>query len=768
MATKFVSPGVFTQEIDQSFLAQGVAGIGGALIGTTLKGPAFVPTVVTDLNDFVAKFGDVDPDKQMTYAAKNYLKNNSTLTIVRVLGHDDGTSVTPGCDKTTSAITDGISALCVLHHSGSPSAIKITGLTTSEFGVEATYNGSKVFMATASFLTSSANYVEKVLNADPRLIATYGHYIYANYKYARAAASATANWQLENLTNHEDDYQMNYTSGSTAWVKSQLLGGNEFNMFRLHTHTHGKATNEDFKVTVANVKQSPNAASTPYGTFDVIVRSFSDTDQRVVTLESFIGCTMDPDSPNYVLRRIGDGHEEFDTSQRKFVSYGLYPARSKYVWVELATNVNLPKEALPWGFRGYKHMTFVSGAAAPSMPYTISQLDKNGNTDGNVCWGVSFVSGGIADRMRARPKNATSTASDTDFSLTNLSATYSSTGRQVWYYNSSIPAYLNHQPIASSASLYKFTLPFEGGFDGWDFTVNDPLYLSNTVGDSDIGVVALKRAIDTLSNPDTVDINVLAIPGVHNLAVTDYARLMVSNRSDVFYIMDVTGSSIAEVVQGVQNREIDDNYTSCYYPDLKFNDRINNKMVRVAPSVAMMGAIAYNDRVGQVFFAPAGLNRGGLNQFDIVDVYDRLTYQDRDTLYSNRINPIATFPSEGIACWGQKTLQVKPSALDRVNVRRLLIYAKKTIASAAKYLLFEPNNPQTWQRFLNTVNPILDKIRQDQGLIQFKVVMDSTVNTPDLIDRNIMTGKIFLRPTKAAEFIDLSFIITNSGVAFEE
>jgi len=151
-----------------------------------------------------------------------------------------------------------------------------------------------------------------------------------------------------------------------------------------------------------------------------------------------------------------------------------------------------------------------------------------------------------------------------------------------------------------------------------------------------------------------------------------------------------------------------------------------------------------------------------------VDVADRLTYAERSDLYENRINPIASFPVEGIVVFGQKTLQVKPSALDRVNVRRLLIYAKKLIASAAKYLLFEPNNTNNWQRFLNTVNPILDKIRQDQGIERFKVVMDSTTNTPDLIDRNISTGKIFLQPTKSTEFIDLAFIITSSGVSFEE
>jgi phage tail sheath protein FI len=262
--------------------------------------------------------------------------------------------------------------------------------------------------------------------------------------------------------------------------------------------------------------------------------------------------------------------------------------------------------------------------------------------------------------------------------------------------------------------------------------------------------------------------NLLALPGIHNLKVVDKARSVVNDRQDAMFVMDVTGSTVAEVIGNLKNREIDDNYTACYYPDLKLNDRSANKMVRVSPSVAVMGAISFSDRVGQVFFAPAGLNRGGLGQFDIVDVADRLNFQDRNDLYDNRINPIATFPNEGIVVFGQKTLQIKASALDRINVRRLLIFAKKTIASAAKLLVFEPNNPATWQRFVNVVNPILEKVRQDQGIERFRVVMDTTTNTADLVDRNIMTGKIFLQPTKSAEFIDLSFIITNAGVSFGE
>ena len=355
--------------------------------------------------------------------------------------------------------------------------------------------------------------------------------------------------------------------------------------------------------------------------------------------------------------------------------------------------------------------------------------------------------------------------SDTDFSLSFVTASYLN-GRQVYAYNPNLAANLQQTPVYQSASLYKFTVPLRGGHDGWDIRVYDPLYLNNTDDETVLGVVSVKRAIDALANPDYVDMNMLSIPNQDNLKVTDYARTMVNNRQDAFYVMDVTGASVSEVVGQLAARQIDDNYSVCYYPDIKIEDKINKKMVRVKPSVLVPAAVAYNDRTAQPWFAPAGLNRGSLKQFDAKDVLDRLNIDDRNTLYDNRVNPIATFPDSGISIWGQKTLQTKPSALDRVNVRRLLIFAKTTIASAAKYLVFEPNNPATWDRFVKMVNPILKRVQQDQGLNRFKVVMDTTTNTADVVDRNAMVGKIFLEPTKAGEFIDLSFVITAQGVTF--
>lgn len=778
MAT-LLSPGVDTVEVDQSFVETGAPAPGLVLIGRTGKGPAFYPTTVQNFDQFAAVFGPLDPDLQLPYAARNYLENATALTVVRVLGHDDGTSASSGytvggvigiSDTSGSNSVTG-SILAVIHHSGAFSGVSVAGVSgdSNKF----TFVVGTKFAATASFVTSSDDYIGKVLNTDPTLYETYGHYLHEVYRYQKQAASSS--WHaVQTLSASHRDFLRDFEGGKTTWIKSQVLGGLEYDVMRFHTLGHGRATNDDVKVTIANIKPAVAPNVYPYGTFDVIVRRFDDTDLRPVVLERFTQLSLDEDSPNFILRRIGDTVESFDTTQRKFiVTGGTYPNRSRYIRAELAAT-NYPAESLPWGFRGYPKMRFSGSATAgvgankvPDLPYVASMNDGNGTFNENISWGIQFVSGGIVDRMRAFPDIPTVdlalSGTDSDFSMKSLSGTYENGTLRYWY-NSSYTAYA---PVFASGSWQKFTVPLYGGFDGWDLRVADPLYLGNSVGDTNIGVVSAKRAVDCVANPDLFDMNLIAAPGIHNLKVTDKIRTMVNSRKDVLYVMDITGSSVDEAIDSLKNREIDDNYTAAYYPDLRIRDAVNNRNVRVAPSVGVVGAIAYNDRTAQPFFAPAGMDRGVLKKFGVVDLIDRLGIDDRDKLYQNRINPITTFPQVGVTIFGNKTLQIRSSALDRINVRRLLILAKKTVAEVARNLVFEPNNTNTWQRFVSKVNPILERIRQDQGINRFKVVMDSTTNKPDMIDKNEMRGKIFLEPTRAAEYVSVDFVITPTGVTFQ-
>jgi phage tail sheath protein FI len=239
---------------------------------------------------------------------------------------------------------------------------------------------------------------------------------------------------------------------------------------------------------------------------------------------------------------------------------------------------------------------------------------------------------------------------------------------------------------------------------------------------------------------------------------------MVEERNDCFYIMDSTSQNDSITQVTTQSDAVDSNMAATYYPWVKTIDINTNKLISVPPSVLLPGVFAANDRVAAEWFAPAGLNRGGL--VGAVSVLNRLTQSEKDSLYEAKVNPIVQFPGQGIVVFGQKTLQDKPSALDRINVRRLLLTVRKYIASTSRYLVFEQNTSETRNRFLNIVNPYLESIQQRQGLYAFRVVMDETNNTPDVIDRNIMKGAIFLQPTKTAEFIQIDFNILPTGAAF--
>tara|TARA_R110000737_G_scaffold91706_1_gene124277 strand:- start:14 stop:748 length:735 start_codon:yes stop_codon:yes gene_type:complete len=236
------------------------------------------------------------------------------------------------------------------------------------------------------------------------------------------------------------------------------------------------------------------------------------------------------------------------------------------------------------------------------------------------------------------------------------------------------------------------------------------------------------------------------------------------SRGDNLAIIDLSdfGKNIAEVT--TEASSVDSSYAATYWPWLQTIDPNTGEQVWVPASTMIPGVYAFNDNSSEAWFAPAGLNRGGLST--VLRAERKLTNGNRDTLYTNNVNPIATFPNAGVVVFGQKTMQKKASALDRVNVRRLLIELKSYISQVADVLVFQQNTMATRNDFLSQVNPYLESVQQRQGLYAFKVVMDDSNNTPDVIDRNQMVGQIYLQPTKTAEFIYLDFNILPTGATF--
>jgi hypothetical protein len=307
------------------------------------------------------------------------------------------------------------------------------------------------------------------------------------------------------------------------------------------------------------------------------------------------------------------------------------------------------------------------------------------------------------------------------------------------------------------------------------YTSSIPVVASGSFGGaagSNCGVYGLSNSdytssISLLGNVDEFKFNIITTPGITattgNEVITSITN-MATDRGDCIAIVDMSafGNNVATVINNATS--VDSSYAATYYPWIQISAPNTGKLTWVPPSTIIPSVYAYNDRVGAPWFAPAGFTRGGLS---VIQAERKLSPSDRDTLYAGKVNSLATFPGQGVVAYGQKTLQKKASALDRINVRRLLIELKSYIGQVANGLVFEQNTAATRNRFLRQVNPYLDSIQQRQGLYAYKVVMDDSNNTADVIDRNQLLGQIFIQPTRTAEFIILDFNVTPTGATFE-
>ena len=341
----------------------------------------------------------------------------------------------------------------------------------------------------------------------------------------------------------------------------------------------------------------------------------------------------------------------------------------------------------------------------------------------------------------------------------------------------------------------KFHMPLVGGCDGVNITEADPFNnstrtLSGKTTRNSYAYASVDRAIELIRDPEVVEHNLAVMPGITNTALTLKLVQKCESRADSLAIIDLPdvykppheakcetfadriGTNPDKAAKALKQRQINSSYGASYYPWVKIRDDENTREVWVPPSVVALGVMAYTEQRDEVWFAPAGFNRGGLNEgnagIPVLQVSEQLMSKQRDALYESNINPIASFVTEGLVIFGQKTLQSTPSALDRINVRRLLIFVKKEISRIANGLLFDQNVPATWNRFLGQVNPFLQSVKTRLGLSDFKVILDNTTTTPDLVDRNVMYAKIFLKPARAIEFIAVDFVITNTGASFDD
>jgi len=1086
---KFVSPGIFINEIDNSQVPKQGAGIGPVIIGRTLRGPAMRPIQIESFADFIETFGEpvaggVAGDvwregsrlgpTYAAYAAQAYLRNASPITFVRLLGdtHPDATSasVKAGWSVTSAAATwsstagnkgapgayglyiangsegqawaDGetykASLAAILYVKNGAVALKgrcvgggatsaAAGEGTEAIGVwvrsdgpdnqfrlkvantpGASYSASRtsnVEEIAFNFTKTSRLYVRKVLNTNPVLCngqltgttaqkayflgPTFDRHLAEMQDGLTTAASSTAAQPVSGqyacllpLSTAAASWESSLTPAISPWIISQHNGDPSLyntqsnamlegtttvedlgieKLFRFYSLYSGSWESRNLKISIYDIK-APTDEFNPYGSFSVMIRRASDTDAAPQIVERYSSCNLNPASPNFIARMIGDMESIWDDDDKRYVNHGLYPNQSRFLRVKLATAVeagSADARLLPYGFLGpachkpvfgehtssgapntwsirapsaHKKFPNVFGGAStldaddaaynPAESGTLNNsvnnvgmgdvtfwdADNDGTyTDAAGDFGENKCYAGIGTTVNANknfevllvhpilgmrkdtkdttlssPKDAffgietTEFGSDTIFDdsygdmvgygkygIASTSADACSVDDESMYQfiftlddiryspgvavsdargsNESDSKPKNFEWVAGShacpslnsdstaaafpvpkgqtsltgytpttgvrnpyaileAGCDAFTLPLTGGHDGIDILEANPFQYSKSnandnlpqAGDTAMdhyAINSVKKAIDSVSDPEVVEYNLMAAPGLVQPSITNHMVSTCENRGDALAVIDIEEDycppnisegkdeaarmpDVDKAITQMRMRSLNSSYGCCFFPWVQIADTMSGRVLWAPPSVAALGTMASSTKKSELWFAPAGFTRGGLTDgaagIPVNGVRLRLNSKERDKLYEANINPIAQFPAEGIVIFGQKTLQLTASALDRINVRRLMIYLKKEISRMAKTILFDQNVKTTWVRFISQADPFLASVKGRFGLTEYKIILDETTTTPDLIDRNIMYAKILLKPAKAIEYIAIDFVITDSGASFDD
>jgi len=701
MANTLISPGVLSIENDQSFITQQPVTVGAAIIGPTVKGPVEVPTICTSYTDYQNKFGTTFVSGSQQY---------SYFTSIAAYNY---------------FLNGGETLLVARVVSGSFTSANSTPITNGELATTAS--------ATLGITPFSASFVSV------------------------GSSSFSVN-----------DIVFNFTGGAFANTAAQI-----------NIDASGFTTPTQFAAGVVTALNFSSSVS-PYNTSASLLHlTASDT---VATLNLFtkasqIGTIFSADTLNAYTVVSASVTTNFSgaTNEEALVLKTI----SEGTIMNSSSSLDASGSLASGSEDNIRFQIANSDTAAGTFSLIIRQGNDNTNeqivleTWTNLSMdptAPNYVARVIGDQVKVY--------SSVDGPQINVTGDYPNASRYV--YVSSVatptPLYFDNNGIAKSQFTGSIPTNKNGSFTGATGDLfgagakfNNAIInsVTNTQGltGSDYNTM-----IDLLANQDDYRFNVLITPGLFanqaNIGASQVTTIInnTMNRGDNIYITDLVpfGSNVSDATSAANSKNT--SYAASYWPWVQVVDPNTAQLIWVPASTLVAGVYAYNDNVSEPWFAPAGINRGGLST--VVRAEKKLTQAQRDTLYINKVNPIATFPGTGVVVYGQKTLQTKASALDRVNVRRLLISLKSYIGQVANNLVFEQNTIATRNAFLAQVNPFMESVQQRQGLYAFKVVMDSSNNTPDVIDRNQLVGQIYLQPTKTAEFIYLNFNILPTGVSF--
>jgi hypothetical protein len=722
MAETLVSPGVLQRENDRSFVAPAPVEVGAAIIGPTVKGPVEIPTIVTSFGDYREKFGTsfLSGSNQYEFltsisAQKYFAEGGQSLLVTRV---------TPG------TFTEATSTR-ILANSGSTTGTHSTASLDFAGNIPDNANGLRIVNNTGNkvdFIIVSGSTDNDLANLNL-------------FQYNGTGLQAIVD-------------EINNTSGLSGTFSASLNG------------------------TVLAISSS--APSTTLNGFTIQTGSTSELVQTayngLTDVATFGGGTAtvtginDDNNRSFTLKTIAKGiklnnHTDTDGSDIEELSDNSLVSGSEDNLRWEVSNVN--------NNQGTFTLTIRRGddtLRSKLILETYTNLSLDPKADNYI------------ERVIGNQYYSVDTTTDPNQPLVKLNGDFPARSRYVYVseVHKQTPDYFNSDGTVNTDGTrsYSASLPLvaSGAFASATGDIlpssTAGLYFEN-IGSGTSAIQGLSttdytQAINILKNTDDFRFNLITAPGInYNNHATTFNSLveLAEDRGDTFFVGDLVGYN--ETISNVtlQTNNLNSSFAGSYWPWVKVRSSELNRDIWSPASTVMPGVYAYNDRVAAPWFAPAGLNRGGLN---VSRAEVKLTSGMRDTLYDARVNPIATFPRNGVVAFGQKTLQKKSSALDRINVRRLLISLKNFIGDTAKNLVFEQNTANTRNRFLNVVNPYLESVQQKQGLYAFRVVMDESNNSPDVIDRNQLVGQVLLQPTKTAEFVILDFTILPTGATFGE
>lgn len=753
------------------------------LIGETPKGPAFQPIQVSRSN-FTAIFGGLNNEKlgddlrfPLNYYANSFLKEADDLYVTRVLGlsgYQGGSAWGITANVTINGVnTTNLLVAVVRSRAVYTSATTLTPIVTS-LGALTTQPNNKLNLSvgarTLSFSMNpdSSDFIGRVLGrtATDKTTDIYVDTVYTDL-LRKIIGDGPVTFTGMELLSAPVNMANRWTTPETPWVVSQLRGNTVEKLFKMIMISDGDSANTEVKISIENIEPVSQE-------FDVVIRDFNDTDDSVVMLERFSRCSMDSTSSKFIGRRMG--------SRVTGSSEMIHDSQSNYVIVELSREFS--DDSFPCGFLGYATSNGFTSANtnSPTILYKTHYLptDKLNRT---------YL--GISERGYDS-QNGIGTGLNNDLFKFIGAGEAASTVLKGFHLDLHADSVLDKNgavqfvpgpaPLASADDIAdgvfkdrtarKFTFVAAGGFDGWDIwrtsRTNTDDYVTGAAAFPKSDYNAWGAALASFDNKEETPINLLATPGLnwlnHLSLVNATLELVERVRKDCLYIIDAPTSSTygpAQITRLFEMAGIDSSYAATYYPAIQIQDTTNNALVYIAPTGEVCRAMAVTDKLNFPWFASAGTTRGLIPAAKRTRV--KLRESDRDILYAGRINPIANFHDVGVDIFGQKTTQKRDSALDRINVRRLMLYAKAIVSQISRGLLFDQNDEKVTSEFMKKVTPIFANIQRERGLTTFKVEQQ---NIPEGQSRNELLFTIKIIPISSVEFIGIEFQITPQGAVF--